>query len=137
MIAGCIHHTAILYRVSLCLHVRSSAGTLRVPSSVSRVVQVPCRCPHECQEWCRYPTGAFVGVRSGADTLQVPLSVSGVVQIPYRCPCQCQEWCRYSADALVSVRSGAGTLQVPLSVSGVVEKSAHWVFDSAFHRVHH
>ena len=37
---------------------------------LSGVVRVPCKCPVQCQELCRYPAGAL----------------SGVVQVPRRCP---------------------------------------------------
>ena len=62
---------------------------------LSAVVQVPGRCPGNCQQWCGCPAGALATVRSGAgtlatvrsgeDTLQVPWQLSGVVQkLAYR-----------------------------------------------------
>jgi len=35
------------------------------------VVQIPRRCPGNCQEWCRYPVGALATVRSGAGALAI------------------------------------------------------------------
>jgi len=99
--------------------------SLRKPlnsETASGVVQIHCRCPTQCPEWCRYPAGVLPIVRSGAGTPQVPCPVSEVVQIHCRCPAQCQEWCRYPADALPIVRSGAGTPQVPCPVSEVEQE---------------
>ena len=59
--------------------------TLLLHIFMTGVVQVPRRCPAQCQEWCRYPAGALPSDRAGAGTPQVPCSVSGVVQkLAYR-----------------------------------------------------
>ena len=72
--------------------VSSGAGTLQVPR-VLAVVQVPCRCPGSCQQWCRYRAGALAAVSNGAGTLQVP-RVSVVVQsLPTESYAQRFPWC--------------------------------------------
>ena len=66
-------------------------------------MQVPRRCPGQCQELCRYPV-QLSGV------VQVPCRCPGQCQESCRCPVQCEQWCRYPAGALANVRSCADTL---------------------------
>jgi len=73
-LSSLLHHNSSFSYLHDRATVRSGAGTLQVPRQLSGVVQVPSRCPDNCQEWCRYLAGALATAEIGLLSLRLSVS---------------------------------------------------------------